>query len=252
MPPAPMPFLLIRLVLIVLVAGFGPTRTWGFDPSAAPEAASGWQQRPMRSAKRHMVAAASPDAAVAGVEILRQGGSAADAAVAVQLVLNLVEPQSSGLGGGAFLIYWDAARQQLDAIDGRETAPAAADPGQFLVAGRPRPFEQAIFGGLSVGVPGTLRALEMVHKAHGRLPWRQVLAPAIRLAREGFRVSPRLNSLLSGYGAQNFAPAARAYFFDATLSPRPIGYLLRNPQFADTLEAVAERGADAFYTGAVA
>ena len=247
-----MPFLLIRLVLIVLVAGFGPTRTWGFDPSAAPEAASGWQQRPMRSAKRHMVAAASPDAAVAGVEILRQGGSAADAAVAVQLVLNLVEPQSSGLGGGAFLIYWDAARQQLDAIDGRETAPAAADPGQFLVAGRPRPFEQAIFGGLSVGVPGTLRALEMVHKAHGRLPWRQVLAPAIRLAREGFRVSPRLNSLLSGYGAQNFAPAARAYFFDATLSPRPIGYLLRNPQFADTLEAVAERGADAFYTGAVA
>src|SRR5262249_60461009 len=127
-----MPFLLIRFVLIVLVAGFGPTRTWGFDPSAAPEAASGWQQRPMRSAKRHMVAAASPDAAVAGVEILRQGGSAADAAVAVQLVLNLVEPQSSGLGGGAFLVYWDAAREPLDAPGRGEGPPPPARPRRVL------------------------------------------------------------------------------------------------------------------------
>src|SRR5262245_63315331 len=207
MPPAPMPFLLIRFVLIVLVAGFGPTRTWGFDPSAAPEAASGWQQRPMRSAKRHMVAAASPDAAVAGVEILRQGGSAADAAVAVQLVLNLVEPQSSGLGGGAFLLYWDAERRRLEALDGRETAPASADPGQFLHAGRPRPFDEAVFGGLSVGVPGTLRVLERMHNEHGRLPWAAVLSPAIRLASEGFKVSPRLHLLLRWYGAVNFAPS---------------------------------------------
>src|SRR5215475_13478002 len=252
MPPAPMPFLLIRFVLIVLVASFGPTRTWGFDPSAAPEAASGWQQRPMRSAKRHMVAAASPDAVVAGVEILRQGGSAADAAVAVQLVLNLVEPQSSGLGGGAFLLYWDAARQRLRAIDGRETAPAAADPNQFLQAGRPLGFEAAVFGGLSVGVPGTLRLLELLHKQHGRLPFASVLAPAIKLASEGFRVSPRLHLLLSAYGAQNFAPAARQYFFDATASARPSGYLLKNPQFAATLSALAEHGADAFYAGDVA
>src|SRR4029077_4986257 len=127
---------------------------------------------------------------------------------------------------GAFLLYWDAARQRLQAIDGRETAPAAADPGQFLDAGRPRPFEEAVFGGLSVGVPGTLRLLEMLHKQHGRLPWASVLAPAIKLASEGFKVSPRLHLLLPGFGAQNFARAPRQYFFDAIGSPRPAGYLL--------------------------
>jgi gamma-glutamyltranspeptidase/glutathione hydrolase len=164
----------------------------------------------------------------------------------------LVEPQSSGLGGGAFLLYWDAERRRLEALDGRETAPAAADPAQFLQAGRPRPFDEAVFGGLSVGVPGTLRVLERLHAEHGRLPWAGVLSPAMRLASDGFRVSPRLHLLLGWYGAANFAPSARKYFFDATDSARPAGYLLKNPQFATTLKAIAEGGAQAFYAGDVA
>ena len=235
------------LVLAVLASP-----SWGLEPQAAPEGATGWYGQGVVTAKRHMLVTANPYATEAGLEVLRQGGSAADAAVAVQLVLNLVEPQSSGLGGGAFLLYWDAQRQRLEALDGRETAPAAADPGQFLDAGRPRPFDEAVFGGLSVGVPGTLRVLERMHREHGRLPWANVLAPAIRLASDGFRVSSRLHLLLRWYGAANFAPAARHYFFDATDSARPVGYLLKNPQFATTLKAIAEGGAQAFYAGAVA
>ena len=161
--------------------------------------------------------------------MLRAGGSAADAAIAVQLVLNLVEPQSSGLGGGAFVLHWDAAGKQLKSYDGRETAPAAAKPDRFLVNNRPMNFGDAIFGGASVGVPGTLRLLEALHRAHGRLPWAQLFAPAIRLAEEGFRVSPRLHWLLRWYGADSFAPRPRRYFFDQTGSARPAGYLLREP-----------------------
>ena len=240
------------LGLLAFLSVLAPPPARGLDPQAAPEAATGWYGQAVARAQRQMVATANPYATEAGLSILRQGGSAADAAVAVQLVLNLVEPQSSGIGGGMFLLFWDAARQRLEALDGRETAPAEAEPGQFLEAGRPRPFDAAVFGGLSVGVPGTLRALEVLHKEHGRLAWADVLAPAIRLATDGFRVSPRLHLLLGWYGAQNFAPAARQYFFDATESARPVGYLLKNPQFAATLKAVAEGGADAFYTGAVA
>src|SRR5262245_43093129 len=228
------------------------TPTFSLEPKAAPEGATGWYGQGVVTAKRQMVVTANPYATEAGLEVLRQGGSAADAAVAVQLVLNLVEPQSSGLGGGAFLLHWDAEQQRLQALDGRETAPAAADPGQFLQAGRPRPFEEAVFGGLSVGVPGTLRVLERVHKEHGRLPWADVLSPAIRLASDGFRVSSRLHLLLGWYGAANFAPSARHYFFDATDSARPAGYLLKNPQLATTLKAIAEGGAPAFYGGPVA
>ena len=199
-----------------------------------------------------MVAAANPMATEAGLEMLRAGGSAADAAIAVQLVLNLVEPQSSGLGGGAFILHWDAAGRQLKSYDGRETAPAAATADRFLVDGRPRSFDDAVFGGLSVGVPGTLRALEALHRRHGRLPWARLFAPAIRLAADGFRVPSRLHLLLRWYGAEGFAPAARRYFFDTTGSARPAGYLLRNPEFAATLRAIAERGAEAFYKGPIA
>lgn len=240
------------LGVLGLLGGLASPPAWGLEPQAAPEAATGWYGQAVATAKRQMVATANPYATEAGLRILRQGGSAADAAVAVQLVLNLVEPQSSGLGGGAFVLFWDAARQRLAALDGRETAPAEAAPDQFLEGGRARPFDEAVFGGLSVGVPGTLRVLQMLHQRHGRLAWADVLAPAIQLASDGFRVSPRLHLLLRGYGAQNFAPAARQYFFDATESARPAGHLLKNPSFAATLKAVAEGGADAFYTGVVA
>ncbi len=243
------PFALACALLALATAG-APAA--GQDRQAAPEAATGWRRVGPSTAKSYMVSAANPMAVEAGLEVLREGGSAADAAIAVQLVLNLVEPQSSGLGGGAFALHWDAARKQLKGYDGRETAPAAATPDRFLIEGRPRPFDEAVFGGLSVGVPGALRLLETLHKQHGRLPWPRLFAPAIKLASDGFRVSPRLHLLLRWQGAQSFAPAARRYFFDTTGSAWPAGYLLRNPAFAATLRAVAERGPDAFYTGAVA
>ena len=222
------------------------------DLQAAPEAATGWMGRTLATAKSQMVSAANPYAVEAGLEILRAGGSAGDAAVAVQLVLNLVEPQSSGIGGGAFVLHWNADRKELKAYDGRETAPMASKPDRFLVEGEPRALEDAIYGGLSIGVPGTLRALEILHKQQGKLPWVRLFQPAIKLASDGFRVSGRLHLLLRWYGADSFAPAARRYFFDQTGSARPSGYLLRNPEFAATLRAIAERGADGFYAGPIA
>src|SRR5581483_8439406 len=245
---------LLARAAILALAAFGATAppAAGQQRSAAPEAATGWSESRLATARSYMVSAANPLAAQAGADVLREGGSAADAAVAVQLVLNLVEPQSSGLGGGAFILHWDAAGRQLTGYDGRETAPAAARPDRFLVDGRPRRFDDAVFGGLSVGVPGTLRVLEMVHKRHGRLPWARLVAPAIRLAAEGFRVSPRLHLLLRWHGAEAFAPASRRYFFDTAGSARPAGYLLKNPELAETLRLIAERGADALYEGAPA
>jgi gamma-glutamyltranspeptidase/glutathione hydrolase len=173
--------------------------------------------------------------------------------VAVQLVLNLVEPQSSGIGGGAFALHWEAGSGRLKTYDGRETAPAAASPDRFLTEdGVPIRMSEAIFSGASVGVPGTLRLLETLHKEHGRLAWADLLAPAIRLAERGFHVSPRLHGLLGWFGPQSFAPQSRAYFFDNGGSPRPVGAVLKNQAFAATLRAVAQGGADAFYKGPIA
>ena len=217
-----------------------------------PEAASGTTPKPLVVANRHMVVAAEPLAAEAGREILRQGGSAADAAIATELVLGLVEPQSSGLGGGAFLVYWDAKTRSLATFDGREAAPAAAKPDRFMRNGKPMPFETAVLSGLSVGVPGLLRTLEAVHKKYGKLPWASLFAPAIKLAEDGFPVSPRLNVLLNESRPEKFSPAAQAYFFDENGKPPEQGKLLKNPRYAETLKAIAERGADAFYSGPVA
>jgi gamma-glutamyltranspeptidase / glutathione hydrolase len=244
---------IVGVAAVALIALVGAAQTQGaLQPQ--PEAATtwGWSARAAVTAKSHMVAAANPHAVEAGLEMLREGGSAADAAIAVQLVLNLVEPQSSGIGGGGFVLYWNAATKKLETYDGRETAPAAAKPDRFMTGARPMQLGAAIFGGASVGVPGTVRLLEAVHKAHGRLPWARLFQPAIRLAEQGFRVSPRLNLLLRWYGAQRFAPQARNYFFDVTGSARPIGQLLKNPELAATLRAIAEKGAGAFYEGAIA
>jgi gamma-glutamyltranspeptidase/glutathione hydrolase len=242
----------ISVLAAIALATLAGTTALAQDSRASPEAATGWGSSTLATAKSHMVATANPMATEAGLEMLRAGGSAADAAIAIQLVLNLVEPQSSGLGGGAFILYWDAAGRQLRGYDGRETAPAAATADRFLLDGRPRSFNDAVLGGLSVGVPGTLSALEALHRRHGRLPWAQLFAPAIRLAADGFRVPSRLHLLLRWYGTEGFAPAARRYFFDTTGSARPAGYLLRNPEFAATLRAIAERGAEAFYKGPIA
>jgi len=198
-----------------------------------------------------MVAAANPLAARAGLQVLREGGSAVDAAIAIQLVLTLVEPQSSGIGGGAFLLHWDG--QHVQAYDGRETAPMAASEDQFLGPdGRPLPFRDAAASGLSVGVPGVLRMLERVHRDHGRLKWARLFEPAIELAQHGFPVSPRLHGLLESETRLQSDPAARTYFYDLQGHAVPVGTLLKNPALAATMRALAAGGADAFYHGPIA
>ncbi len=217
----------------------------------APEVSSGWTDREPVTAMHWMVAAANPLAVDAGVSMLKRGGNAVDAVIAVQLVLGLVEPQSSGLGGGAFLLLHDAKARKLIAYDGRETAPAAATPDRFMRNGVPMSFFRAVTGGKSVGVPGTVRLLETVHRAHGRLPWPALFAPAIALAEQGFQVSPRLHALIGAEG--NFAqPRARSYFFDADGKALAIGTTLKNPAYAATLRRIAAGGADAFYRGEIA
>lgn len=222
------------------------------DERAEPEGASGRAEKALVRGTAQMIVAAHPLAADAGREMLRAGGSAMDAAVAAQMVLNLVEPQSSGIGGGAFLLYWDAGTRRLSAYDGRETAPKAATPGRFLDAeGARLSFGDASTGGLAVGVPGLLRMLETAHRAHGRLDWARLFAPAIDAAGDGFRVTRRLNSLLR-HGAARLGPRARSYFLDDRGRPYPPGQTLRNPALAETFRLIAKRGADAFYTGALA
>jgi gamma-glutamyltranspeptidase/glutathione hydrolase len=218
----------------------------------APEAESGRTARAAVHTRHAMVAAANPLAADAGNAILAAGGSAVDAAIAVQLVLGLVEPQSSGLGGGAFMLVHDARTGKLVAYDGRETAPAAARPDRFLdAAGRPLAFHAAVVGGRSVGVPGVPRLLALAHRAHGTLPWARLFQPAIALADGGFAVSPRLHRLIAS--EHHFQqPRIRAYFLDADGAPWPVGHVLRNPAYAATLRTLARDGADAFYTGAIA
>lgn len=221
----------------------------------APEIGSGLTIKTLAFAPRDMVAAAHPLAVQAGVSLLAQGGSAVDAAVAVQLVLNVVEPQSSGIGGGAFMLHFDAAQRQTLAYDGRETAPAAATSDQFSGAdGKPLPFLQAVDGGLSVGVPGVLRMLALAHQAHGRLPWAALFAPAIALAEHGFAVSPRLSTSIAGSAVRIRAQggAVAALFLNADGSAKAAGTWLVQPELAATLRAVASGGPQAFYTGDIA
>lgn len=202
---------------------------------------------------RHMVAAANPHAAEAGRSILRAGGSAVDAAIAMQMVLNVVEPQSSGIGGGAFLLHHDAEARETTAYDGRETAPSAASQDLFLDAeGEPQPFFEAMVGGKSVGVPGLLRMLEAAHRDHGRLAWKDLFSPAIRLAKDGFEVSPRLNMLISNDRFLATFAKARALFYQPDGAAIPAGAILKNPAFADTLRLIAAEGADGLYHGPLA
>lgn len=204
-------------------------------------------------AKRHMVVAAHPLAAEAGREILRAGGNAIDAAIATELVLTLVEPQSSGIGGGAFLVYFDRAKNRVVTYDGRETAPAAAKSDLFLRPdGTPMDFMEAVVGGRSVGVPGFLRMADMAHQAHGRLPWKSLFAPAIRLAENGFPLSPRLAQQIAEDRHLDTFEATRRYFYTDDGAPREAGSVLANPELAATLRAIAEEGADTFYDGPIA
>lgn len=218
-----------------------------------PEGPSGFTPKRATVAAKFMAAAANPLAAAAGQDILRQGGSSVDAVIAMQMVLNLVEPQSSGIGGGAFLVQYDASRRTVATYDGRETAPAAATPGMFLDAnGKPLPYGEARLGGRAVATPGLLRMLQLAHRDHGRLPWARLFEPAIRLAQSGFLVSARLHQLLVDNPQLREFPAAAAYFFHPDGTARAVGERLENPQFAETLRLIANGGADAFYRGPIA
>ena len=214
------------------------------EPAPPPEAASVRISKPGWATKTMAVAAANPLATDAGYAILQAGGTAVDAAVAVQMVLTLVEPQSSGIGGGAFLMHFDG--KDVHAFDGRETAPAASLSTDLLRPdGKALRRQDAIVGGRAVGAPGTVRMLELAHQRHGRLPWAQLVAPAIALAEQGFKVSPRLASLLGAERDLQRDSVAAAYFFDAQGKPWPAGHLLRNPELAAVLRRIATEGADA-------
>lgn len=248
----PLPKGALRLVaLSALLAAPAFAQTTTFRP--APETGVTRNFHSAASSKLDMVAAANPLAATAGKDILAAGGSAIDAAIATQLVLNLVEPQSSGIGGGLFLVHYDKAANKVETVDGRETAPLAATADLLMGAdGKPMKFYDAVVGGRSVGVPGTLRALEAAHKKWGKLPWAKLFEPAITLAEGGFTVSPRLNGLLTNEKYLPSNPTARSYFYDADGKAHPVGYLLKNPAYAATLRNIAANGADVFYSGPIA
>lgn len=231
------------------------TRTDVFGPltDAARAALTAKAEGRPVTGRNWMVSAAHPLAVQAGARVLEAGGSAADAMVAVQVVLGLVEPQSSGLGGGAFLVWHDAATGEMTTLDARETAPMAATPTLFLDdAGQPLEFMEAVVGGLSVGTPGTPALLQAAHRKWGRAPWPELFADGIRLAEDGFTVSPRLATLVADEGeALQADPATTAYFFPDG-QPVAAGATLTNPAYADTLRRLASEGADAFYRGEIA
>ncbi|MDR6916474.1 gamma-glutamyltranspeptidase/glutathione hydrolase [Pseudomonas sp. 3296] len=239
---------LIVATLTLTACNAPPTSTL----PVAPESASGYRtDLQTRHASRHMAAAANPLAAEAGREMLRQGGSAIDAAIAMQAVLTLVEPQSSGIGGGALIVLWDG--KAVRTFDGRETAPAGATEKLFLKPdGTPMAFTPAQIGGRSVGTPGVLRALELAHRKHGRLPWAKLFEPAIKLAEQGFAISPRLHLLIASDSSMRSSPDMVAYFLNADGSPKAAGTLLKNPALAAVLKRIANEGPDALYKGAIA
>ncbi|MEY3571053.1 MAG: hypothetical protein RIQ85_1173 [Pseudomonadota bacterium] len=239
--------------LLILASHFGGTAL-AQTPSAPevnPEAATGVSETALVRSKRWMAAAANPLATRAGEQMLREGGSAVDAAIAMQLVLALVEPQSSGLGGGAFLMTYDPAKDRVQSYDGRETAPAAADANRFLRDGKALPFNAAVNSGKSVGTPGLLRMLELAHRRHGRLAWSRLFMSAIDLAEQGFPVSPRLHAQIAGNRDLYAQLSARDYFYPGG-EAAPVGYVLKNPQLADVLRRVASQGVDVFYQGDIA
>jgi gamma-glutamyltranspeptidase/glutathione hydrolase len=223
-------------------------------PAAVADARPAHRARAQRPAAGTpgMVSAADPRAAAAGVEILRKGGSATDAAIATMLALNVVEPQSAGIGGGAFFVRYDAASGRTDTIDGREAAPKAADPHWFYRAdGTPLNHSEAIPGGRSVGVPGTIRAMALAHARGGRLPWSALFQPAIRLARGGWVLSPRFVPF-AGMSRALLDPAAARIFLTPDGQPLPAGTRVRNPAQAALFERIARGGPEAFYGGEAA
>lgn len=220
--------------------------------ATAPSPERAQATRPMAE-QRYFVAAANPLAVDAGLAVLRRGGSAVDAAVAVQAMLSLVEPQSSGMGGGAFMTFFDGKTGKVVVYDGRETAPAGATPELFLDAeGKPLPFGQAVLSGRATGVPGAVKMLAMAQREHGALAWNSLFGDAERTAREGFVISPRLGGFLGGGFPQLSAPDVRAYFAGLDGGLKKAGDRLANPAYAAFLQRLAAQGPDALYAGETA
>lgn len=268
----------------VLLALLLPSTSYADVASLVPEGASGFRATQTATADHAMVVTAHPLATQAALAILKRGGSAADAAITAQLVLGLVEPQSSGIGGGAFLVHWSQPDRKLTTYDGRETAPSQSDAAYFLVDGQPMPFLDAVIGGKGVGTPGAVALLALTHRQHGKLPWPMLFEPAIKLATDGFEVSPRLNQSLYWIIGTSTLPgqalistgasvppnpsapvrtlaaianrieegAFRSTYFQSNGEPLPVGHLLKNPDYAATLEAIAAGGEAAFYQGTLA
>ncbi len=227
----------MRLVIALVLAGLVPAQA----------------QITETVAKHHMIAAANPHAAAAGLEMLRAGGSAVDAAVATQLVLGLVEPESSGIGGGAFMLVYDRISRKTTSFDGREMAPASATPRMFLGPdGQPRTKSDAIPGGLSVGIPGVIGMLDLAHKKYGKLPWARLFQPAIKLADNGFAVGPKLARTIAGFRRGANMPDIKSHFYHADGTPLAEGEIYKNPEYAQSLRKIAAEGPDGFYKGAIA
>ena len=243
----------MRLILALTLAA-APAAAQQAADAVAPEAATGLAPEaaaPVEAAN-WMVAAANPLASEAGARVLREGGSAADAMIAVQAVLGLVEPQSSGLGGGAFLVWYDAESGELTTLDGRETAPMDATPTLFQTDGETMGFFDAVVGGLSVGTPGTPALMEAAHRRWGRANWGSLFDEAISLAEDGFPTPLRLSMLITEDQERLVTSGATAAYFLPDGAPLQKGTTLRNPAYAETLRALAAEGADAFYTGEIA
>lgn len=246
-----------RTLVFALLAALGACATQPNNSSTPlqPEIATGFTRKADVVTQKFAVAAANPLATQAGFDVLKAGGSAVDAAIAVQMVLGLVEPQSSGIGGGAFLLHsaGGEAANKVQAFDGRETAPAAATEDMLLNAdGKPLAFHAAVVGGRSVGTPGVLRMLAQAHAQHGKLPWAKLFEPAIALASQGFAISPRLHAQLKADAYLRLDPTARAYFYQANGEPHVVGHVLHNPELAAVLQRIAKEGVQAFYSGEVA
>jgi len=244
----------IGIALLAFLSTLNTVTAQDVTDGYAPEIATGVSSKELQTADNFMIAAANPYAAQAGYDVLSRGGNAIDAMVATQLVLGLVEPQSSGLGGGAFLVYYDAKDDYLTTYDGRETAPRAATPTLFQnEEGEKLKFWDAVVGGRSVGTPGTVKLMYETHKAHGKLPWTGLVKPAIDLAEMGFAVSERLHQSITNDAERlSIHPDTKAYFFGNNGKPLPVGYVLKNQAYADTLKEIAKSGANAFYLGPIA
>ena len=235
-------------LLTLTLLGCGPTASSIRTTPAQGDAIAAQDQA--------MAAAADPRAVDAALAMLARGGSATDAAIAASLVLGLVEPQSSGIGGGGFLVHYNASEHALTSYDGREMAPAGANASMFLgTDGRPLPFREAVASGASIGVPGLISMLEAAHRAHGRLPWAELFAPAIELAEQGFEVSERMARVVTFGNRDGMLarrPEVRAYLFDEAGTPWPAGHVIVNQAYADTLRVIQREGANGLLRGAIA